>query len=107
MTTLTIALPDSLKAFLRLQPLAEFGIERDAVGRQSLQQQRFQTAVFLPGLRFAQQAAHILADVAIAFVGDLSVDELAAITGLRVDLVSAAALKPYIGERVRAEAIAL
>lgn len=32
---------------------------------------------------------------------------LAAITGLRVDLVSAAALKPYIGERVRVEAIAL
>jgi predicted nucleotidyltransferase len=32
---------------------------------------------------------------------------LAAITGLRVDLVSAAALKPYIGDRVRAEAIAL
>ena len=32
---------------------------------------------------------------------------LAAITGLRVDLVSAAALKPYIGERVRAEAVAL
>jgi uncharacterized protein len=34
-------------------------------------------------------------------------DSLAAITGLRVDLVSAAALKPYIGERVRAEAVAL
>jgi uncharacterized protein len=33
--------------------------------------------------------------------------KLGAITGLRVDLVSAAALKPYIGERVRAEAIAL
>jgi predicted nucleotidyltransferase len=32
---------------------------------------------------------------------------LAAITGLRVDLVSAAALKPYIGERVRSEAINL
>lgn len=32
---------------------------------------------------------------------------LATITGLRVDLVSAAALKPYIGERVRAEAVAL
>ena len=32
---------------------------------------------------------------------------LAAITGLRVDLVSAAALKPYIGECVRAETIAL
>ncbi len=33
--------------------------------------------------------------------------KLAAITGLRVDLVSAAALKPYIGEHVRAEAVAL
>ena len=32
---------------------------------------------------------------------------LGTITGLRVDLVSAAALKRYIGERVRAEAIAL
>ncbi len=32
---------------------------------------------------------------------------LATITGLRIDLVSAAALKPYIGERVRAEAVAL
>jgi predicted nucleotidyltransferase len=34
-------------------------------------------------------------------------EKLSAITGLRVDLVSAAALKPYIGERIRAEAIAL
>ena len=34
-------------------------------------------------------------------------ERLAAITGLRVDLVSAAALKPYIGERVRSEAVAL
>jgi uncharacterized protein len=34
-------------------------------------------------------------------------DRLATMTGLRVDLVSAAALKPYIGERVRAEAVAL
>jgi predicted nucleotidyltransferase len=32
---------------------------------------------------------------------------LAAITGLRVDPVSTAALKPQIGERVRAETIAL
>ena len=32
---------------------------------------------------------------------------LAAITGQRIDLISAAALKPYIGERVRAEAIQL
>jgi predicted nucleotidyltransferase len=34
-------------------------------------------------------------------------ERLAAITGLRIDLVSAAALKPYMGERIRAEAIAL
>ena len=33
--------------------------------------------------------------------------ELSAITGLRVDLVSSAALKPYIAERVRTEAVAL
>ena len=32
---------------------------------------------------------------------------LAAITGLHVDLVSAAALKPYIGGRIRAEAVPL
>ena len=32
---------------------------------------------------------------------------LGALTGLRVDLVSAAALKPHIGARVRAEAVAL
>lgn len=31
--------------------------------------------------------------------------ELEQITGLRIDLVSAAALKPYIGTHVRAEAI--
>jgi predicted nucleotidyltransferase len=34
-------------------------------------------------------------------------ERLAAITGLRVDLVSAAALKPYIGEGLRAEAVAV
>jgi len=32
---------------------------------------------------------------------------LSAITGLRVDLVSAAALKPHIGARIRAEAVPL
>jgi predicted nucleotidyltransferase len=32
---------------------------------------------------------------------------LAAITGLRIDLVSAAALKPHIGARVRRDAVAL
>jgi predicted nucleotidyltransferase len=34
-------------------------------------------------------------------------ERLAAITGLRIDLVSAAALKPYIDEHVRGQAIAL
>lgn len=33
--------------------------------------------------------------------------ELGAMTGLRVDLVSSASLKPYMGERIRAEAVAL
>jgi uncharacterized protein len=53
-------------------------------------------------------------DVLVAFTRPVALssflaleDRLAAITGLRVDLVSAAALKPYIGERVRAEAVAL
>ena len=32
---------------------------------------------------------------------------LTSLTGMRVDLVSADALKPYIGERVRAEAVAV
>ena len=44
----------------------------------------------------------------VALSSFLALEErLATITGLRVDLVSTAALKPYIGERVRAEAIAL
>jgi predicted nucleotidyltransferase len=34
-------------------------------------------------------------------------ERLATITGLRVDLVSAASLKPYIGERIRSEAVVL
>ena len=34
-------------------------------------------------------------------------ERLSELTGLRVDLVSAAALKPYIGQHVRAEAITL
>ena len=53
-------------------------------------------------------------DVLVEFVRPVALSSflaletrLAAITGLRVDLVSVAALKPYIGERVRAEAIAL
>lgn len=44
----------------------------------------------------------------VALSSFLALEErLAAITGLRIDLVTAASLKPYIGERVRAEAIAL
>ena len=44
----------------------------------------------------------------VALSSFLALEErLAAITGLRIDLVSAASLKPYIGERVRAEAVAL
>jgi uncharacterized protein len=34
-------------------------------------------------------------------------ERLSTLTGLHVDLVSAAALKPYMGERVRAEAVTL
>jgi predicted nucleotidyltransferase len=34
-------------------------------------------------------------------------ERLAVLTGLRIDLVSDAALKPFIGARVRAEAVAL
>ena len=44
----------------------------------------------------------------VALSSFLALEErLATITGLRVDLVSAAALKPYIRERIRAEAVAL
>ena len=32
-------------------------------------------------------------------------ERLAVITGLRVDLVSEAALKPYMGKHIRAEAV--
>ena len=43
----------------------------------------------------------------VALSSFLALEErLAAITGLRVDLVTAASLKPYMGERVRAEAVA-
>ena len=42
----------------------------------------------------------------IGLSGFLALEErLAAITGLRVDLVSNAALKPFIGQHVRAEAV--
>ncbi len=34
-------------------------------------------------------------------------ERLALITGLRIDLVSSAALRPHIGNRIRAEAITL
>lgn len=53
-------------------------------------------------------------DVLVEFAGPVPLSSflalekrLAALTGLRVDLVSAPALKPYIGERVRAEAVLL
>jgi predicted nucleotidyltransferase len=44
----------------------------------------------------------------VALSSFLALEErLAAITGLRIDLVSVPALKPHIGERVLAEAVAL
>ena len=44
----------------------------------------------------------------VALSSFLALEErLAGIIGLRVDLVTAASLKPYMGERVRAEAVAL
>jgi predicted nucleotidyltransferase len=44
----------------------------------------------------------------VALSSFLALEErLAVITDLRVDLVSIPALKPYIGERVRAEAVTL
>ena len=53
-------------------------------------------------------------DILVEFAGPVALssflaleERLGAITGLRIDLVSAAALKPYIGERVRAEAVTL
>ena len=53
-------------------------------------------------------------DVLVEFDGPIALssflaleERLAALTGLRVDLVSAAALKPYIGEHIRSEAVAL
>jgi uncharacterized protein len=53
-------------------------------------------------------------DVLVSFAQPVSIsaflaleERLTSLTGLRVDLVSAAALKPYIGERIRAEAVAL
>jgi predicted nucleotidyltransferase len=53
-------------------------------------------------------------DVLVRFDGPLPLsalvaleDRLAEITGLRIDLVSEAALKPYIGGHVRAEAVAV
>ena len=53
-------------------------------------------------------------DVLVEFSGPVGLSSflalearLAAITGLHVDLVSAAALKPYIGGRIRAEAVPL
>ena len=56
----------------------------------------------------SQSDLDVLVDFArpISLSAFLALEErLAGITGLRVDLVSAAALKPRIGERVRAEAV--
>jgi predicted nucleotidyltransferase len=53
-------------------------------------------------------------DVLVTFEGPVALSSflalegrLTAITGLRIDLVSAPALKPFIGEHVRAEAVTL
>ncbi|HME26613.1 MAG TPA: nucleotidyltransferase family protein [Acetobacteraceae bacterium] len=53
-------------------------------------------------------------DVLVAFIRPVPLssflaleERLAAITGLPVDLVSEAALKPYMGEHIRAEAMPL
>jgi len=53
-------------------------------------------------------------DVFVAFIHPVPLssflaleERLAAITGLRVDLVSDASLKPYMGQHIRAEAIHL
>jgi uncharacterized protein len=47
-------------------------------------------------------------DRPVALSSFLALEErLATLTGLRVDLVSTAALKPYVGEHVRAEAVTL
>ena len=53
-------------------------------------------------------------DVLVEFVSPVPVSSfhaleqrLAEITGLRVDLVSDAALKPYMGKHIRAEAVTL
>jgi predicted nucleotidyltransferase len=47
-------------------------------------------------------------DVLVEFTRPIALERrLAAIAGLRIDLVSAATLKPYIGERMRAEAVNL
>ena len=53
-------------------------------------------------------------DVLVAFIRPVPLssflaleERLAAITGLPIDLVSEAALKPYMGKQIRAEAIPL
>ncbi|MSP00721.1 MAG: hypothetical protein EXR07_06695 [Acetobacteraceae bacterium] len=53
-------------------------------------------------------------DVLVEFAGPVSLssflaleEKLTVITGLRIDLVSVAALKPFIGEHVRAEAVTI
>jgi hypothetical protein len=59
---------------LRLHAGPECVGQRDTVGGEALEQQRPEASVLLPGLRFAQQAAEILADIAVALAGELGVD---------------------------------
>jgi hypothetical protein len=62
----------------RPQVIPEIFIDRNRVaGRHPFQQKCFQPRVCLPLLRFLQQAADVFADVAIAFVRDLRIDETA------------------------------
>ncbi len=90
MTVLRRALPD-LRAQWPIQSLALFGsrVRDDATPVSDLD-------------------VLVTFDRPVALSSFLALEqELSTITGLRVDLVSAAALKPYIGERVRAEAVPL
>jgi uncharacterized protein len=89
MLTLRAALPD-LRAHWPIRSLALFGSRtRDATAKSDLD-------VLVEFARPMPLSAFLALEA-----------RLASITGLRVDLVSAAALKPWIGERVRAEAVTL
>lgn len=81
----------------------------------SLREQWPIQSLALFGSRVRDDATHDSdLDVLVEFARPVSLSsflaleaKLAAMTGLRIDLVSAPALKPYMGERVRAEAVAL